>query len=173
MELCKSCGLCIGNGWLGQDRSLGCKTCKGVTVVDYVILSPSLFPYVWEFEVLPFDPMISDAHSGVHFSLICNEIDLHVNQGVTANITMAKWNNAEAESFVEHLNTDKIASFLHKIDALDIDQVAACGINDLNAECSSILINAAREVGFIKDVELQPPKKNCKLNTRPVQRPWV
>ena len=85
---------------------------------------------------------------------------------------MAKWNNAEAESFVEHLNTDKIASFSHKIDVLDIDQVAACDINDLNAECSSILIGAAREVGFIKDVELQPPKKNCKLNTRPVQRPW-
>ena len=79
MELCKSCGLCIGNGRLGQDRSLVCKTCKGVTVVDYVILSPSLFPYVSEFEVLPFDPMISDAHSGVHFSFICNEIDLHVN----------------------------------------------------------------------------------------------
>ena len=172
LELCKSCGLCIGNGRLGRDRSLGCKTCKGVTVVDYVILSPSLFPYVSEFEVLPFDPMISDAHSGVHFSLICNEIDLHVNQGVTANITMAKWNNAEAESFVEHLNTDKIASFLHKIDVLDIDQVAACEINDLNAECSSILIGAARDVGFIKDEELQPPKKNCKLNTRPVQRPW-
>ena len=94
-----------------------------------------------------------------------------MNQGVTANITMAKWNNAEAESFVEHLNTDKIASFLHKIDVLYIDQVAACDINDLNAECSSILIGAAREVGFIKDVELQPPKKNCKLNTRPVQRP--
>ena len=55
---------------------------------------------------------------------------------------------------------------------LDIDQVAACDINDLNAECSSILIGAARKVGFIKDVELQPPKKNCKLNTRPVQRPW-
>ena len=79
LELCKSCGLCIGNGRLGRDRSLVCKTCKGVTVVDYVILSPSLFPYVSEFEVLPFDPMISDAHSGVHFSFICNEIDLHVN----------------------------------------------------------------------------------------------
>ena len=172
LELCKSCGLCIGNGRLGRDRSLGCKTCKGVTVVDYVILSPSLISYVSEFEVLPFDPMISDAHSGVHFSLICNEIDLHVNQGVTANVTMAKWNNAEAESFVEHLNTDKIATFLHKIDVLDIDQVAACDINELNAECSSNLIGAAREVGFIKDEELQPPKKNCKLNTRPVQRPW-
>ena len=44
---------------------------------------------------------------------------------------------------------------------LDIDQVATCDINDLNAECSSILIGAAREVGFITDVELQPPKKTA------------
>ena len=49
---------------------------------------------------------------------------------------------------------------------LDIDQVAACDINDLNAEFPSILISAAREVGFIKYVELQPPKKNCKLGGR-------
>ena len=52
------------------------KTCKCTIVVDFVILSPSLFSYISEFEGLPFDPMISDAHSGLHFSLICNEIEL-------------------------------------------------------------------------------------------------
>ena len=57
LELYKACDLCIGNGRLGLDRLLGCKTCKDVTVVDYVILLPSLFPYVSEFKVLPFDSM--------------------------------------------------------------------------------------------------------------------
>ena len=55
--------------------SLVVKTCKDVTVVDYVILLPSLFPYVSEFEVLPFDSLISDAHNGIYFSLICNKIN--------------------------------------------------------------------------------------------------
>ena len=50
---------------------MGGKTCKCTTVVDYVILSPSLFHYISEFEVLPFDPMISDAHSG----LLIDKID--------------------------------------------------------------------------------------------------
>ena len=77
LELYKACDLCIGNGRLERDRLLGCKTCKGVTVVDYVILLPSVFPYVSEFEVLPFDSMISDAHNGIYFSLNCNEINLH------------------------------------------------------------------------------------------------
>ena len=91
---------------------LGCKTCKDVTVVDYVILLPSLFPYVSDFEVLPFDSMISDAHDGIYFSLNCNEINLHENHQVdSAIVTMAKWNSAEAQFFIERLNTDKIASF--------------------------------------------------------------
>ena len=39
-------------------------------MVDYVILSPSLFPYISEFKVLPFDPMTSNGHCGLHFSLM-------------------------------------------------------------------------------------------------------
>ena len=44
-------------------------------MVDYVILSPSLFPYISEFNALPFDPMTSDAHCGLHFSLTCNDMN--------------------------------------------------------------------------------------------------
>ena len=75
---------------------------------------------------------------------------------------------------MEGLNTDKIASLLRKINMLVIDQVAPSDINDLNAEYSSILIDAAKEAGFtcIKDIKPSPLKKNCKLNTKLVQRPW-
>ena len=52
LELCKSCDLYIANGRMGLERFLGGKTYKCTTVVDYVILSPSLFPYISEFEVL-------------------------------------------------------------------------------------------------------------------------
>ena len=68
---------------------------------------------------------------------------------------------------MEGLNTDIIASLLHKINMLDVDQVAPSDINNLNAECSSILIDAAKEPGFIKDIKPSPLKKNCKLNTNP------
>ena len=51
-------------------RSLGTKTCKGVTTIDYVILSPELFPLINHFEILPFDPLLSDAHCGIHFSVV-------------------------------------------------------------------------------------------------------
>ena len=51
-----------------MDRSLGRKTCKGSTI-DSVILSPELCTLINQFEILPFDPLLSDAHCGIHFSV--------------------------------------------------------------------------------------------------------
>ena len=142
-ELCRSCDIYIANGRLGLDRLLGSKTCKGTSVVDYVILSPSLFPYISEFEVLPFDPMTSDAHCGLHFSLTCNDMngEQHThddNNPVT--ITGAKWNSVESASSVGLLNGNKIDSFIRKIDALNTnEQQSTQVINELTSECSSIL----------------------------------
>lgn len=116
-----------------------------------MILSPSLLPNVSEFEILLFDPMISDAHNGLHFSILCKEIVFQEsNHTDTVNVTRAKWNNAESKIFIERLNSDKIASLISKIDALSNDQVVVYDINNLNAECSSILIDAANDAGFIK-----------------------
>ena len=64
---------------------------------------------------------------------------------------MAKWNSAEAQYFIERLNTDEIASFLRKINVLDIDQVAASDINDRKCRMFFHLIDAAKEAGFIKE----------------------
>ena len=39
-------------------------------MVNDVTFSHSLFPYISEFELLPFDHMTSDAHSGSTFPLL-------------------------------------------------------------------------------------------------------
>ena len=63
-SLCKSLDI----HWLGKDR-VGSVTCKYTSVVFYCLISPELFTHVINFEVLPFDPLLSDAHSalGVEF----------------------------------------------------------------------------------------------------------
>ena len=60
LQMCQSLELLIANGRLGKDQGVGALTCKNTTVVDFCILSPELFCL---FEVLPFDPMISDVHN--------------------------------------------------------------------------------------------------------------
>ena len=101
--------------------------------------------------------------------MICNDIVLHGRQQTEVeSVTIAKWNSAEAQFFVEHLNMDKITSLSDRIDALDIDQITAADINNLNAECSSMLTEAANEAGFLKDIKIKPTKMIRSLKSKPV-----
>ena len=70
-EICRSFNINIANGRLESDKFLVRKTCKASTVVDYAVLSPLLFTLVEGFKILPFDPMMSDAHCGIFISLSC------------------------------------------------------------------------------------------------------
>ena len=128
--------------------------------MDYVILSPSLFPYISEFEIFPFDPMTSDAHNGLHFSLICIEIEFKQPDSYDQPVSMSRsiWNSAESVSFVQSLD---IASFIEKIDVLNTQQVSTSAIEELTSECSSILIDAANDTGFIKQIQ----RKSSKVKT--------
>ena len=46
LSLCKALNLRIMNGRIGKDATVGQVTCKGVSVIDYVICSPALFALV-------------------------------------------------------------------------------------------------------------------------------
>ena len=56
--------------------------------------------------------------------------------------------SVESASFVGLLNGNKIDSFIRKIDALNTDEQRSTEvINELTSECSSILTEAAKEIG--------------------------
>ena len=63
--LCQNLNLLVANGRLGKDKNVGALTCKVSSLVDYCILTPELFSYVANFEILPFDPMLSDCHNAL------------------------------------------------------------------------------------------------------------
>ena len=72
LELCKATDLKIVNGRLGKDKNVGNFTCFnnfGKSVVDYVIVSPSLFPRISDFQIDVFCKCLSDTHSPIHVSL--------------------------------------------------------------------------------------------------------
>ena len=59
-----------------------------------MILSPHLFLCVSEFKVLPFDPMISEAHNGIQFSINETEINQDfIRDSMT--VTRARLNKTE------------------------------------------------------------------------------
>ena len=69
VTLCKSFDIHIVNGRCGADSYIDRKTCKISSVIDYVIMSPELFPSIHYFEVLEFDPLLSDIHCPEAFTM--------------------------------------------------------------------------------------------------------
>jgi hypothetical protein len=87
VELCKRCSLYIANGRVYKDTFIGRSTCKDTSLVDYLILSSNLFHILADFEVLPFNPMFSDAHNQIHFSLYFSHNKSNTQDGVNKNNT--------------------------------------------------------------------------------------
>ena len=69
LTLCKTLEVFIVNGRLGEDANRGKLTYDNVSLVDYFICSPSISPTVSNFEVLDFDPLLSDIHCAVTLTL--------------------------------------------------------------------------------------------------------
>ena len=119
LDLCKPFNLCIANGRLGNDKFLGNKTCKGSSVIDHAILSPLLFTCVHDFEILPFDPMVSDAHSGIYLCLSCTNMATgQIDLDYYTVITKASWKPENSEMFWQHLNANDISNFIGRVDAV-------------------------------------------------------
>ena len=121
LEVCRSFNLYIANGRLGSDKFLGSKTCKASTVVDYAILSPLLFTAVKEFQILLFDPMLSDVHCGIHISLSCqpdNPTVIEANQDDVPTVFRAAWDASKLDSFLQNLKTDDISQFIYHMNSV-------------------------------------------------------
>ena len=65
ISYCKANQVAIVNGRLGDDKGVGNLTCKDASVVDYIIVSHSLFEYALNFKVHPFNELFSDCHNAI------------------------------------------------------------------------------------------------------------
>ena len=174
LQMCQNLELLIANGRLGKDKGIGSLTCKNSTVVDYCILSPELFTHVSAFEVLPFDPMISDIHNALHIEILCKLVDTVDNDIVheDSNVILKPvWVNNNNQTFIDSLNLENIENLIDKIDAIDVVNVNKDTINNLVEECNNIIINAASESGMLKEKKVYKDctknNKNCKS-----KKPW-
>ena len=125
IDFCISQGLLIMNGRVGRDKGKGNFTCKGVSVVDYFIASPTIFPHVSDFGVCDFDKCLSDVHCPIYAIL-----DVNINLASQApllpdvvdvpnsvsdeNILGDRflWNSEKCDQFKEAIN--KITSFIKR-----------------------------------------------------------
>ena len=121
LEFCKSTGLCIANGRLGDDRYIGKTTCKNVSVVDYVIASPKILTYLTKFSIADFNAIFSDVHCAIEFNLKSNPPnDNHGNANTTTheNCPDACQNTKYTKQWNETIEKEYLSYLLNSSNAI-------------------------------------------------------
>ncbi|CAG2187369.1 unnamed protein product [Mytilus edulis] len=103
LQLCKNNCLYIANGRIGNDTNIGKVTSKETSLVDYLIVSGDLFPYITEFEVIDFDSLFSDIHCRLQFNLSSMLPDdlLHKNNSPNVPSKHIRWIGDKRDQFVD------------------------------------------------------------------------
>jgi hypothetical protein len=111
----KKLNLHITNSRVGLDRGIGKRTWKNRSVIDYFISSSSLFPFIQEFDINDFNPILSDIQNSIHISLkTCLQ-----NQ----NTKSVKWNDNKPDDFVNmvHNQHNELTSILGDLENIQLN----------------------------------------------------
>ncbi|KAK3092331.1 hypothetical protein FSP39_001376 [Pinctada imbricata] len=119
LSLCRSSGLRILNGRVGDSSEFTFAGGRGLSVIDYLILAPDAFRLISDFRIDDFN-VYSD-HAPLLISLICrshqqNDHD-HVNAGNFENIRCLKW-DADSANLARTAISDKLNAMYPLIENL-------------------------------------------------------
>ena len=167
IDLCNDLNLCIVNGRFGQDKSVGQCTCvktSGQSLVDYAIVSSSLFPSITDFYVDKFDSCMSDVHLP-----LCVTLDVKTEAKKVQDFQDQKYDTLEYKSSwknekkVDYQNAFSIEKIQRLSDKIANQSSAALStqeeIDQLTADLTDIIIEPAKKVGFCKKVRKKITKK--------------
>ncbi|CAC5398495.1 unnamed protein product [Mytilus coruscus] len=128
LNLCKNNSTFIANGRICDDAGIGKFTCSEISIVDYFIVSPELFPFITEFQVVDFDPLISDVHCRLHvkFSTLATN-DLHNNNPVEGASKPVRWISDKKNQFVDKVENSlllDVDELTNRIDEFDVNSIS-------------------------------------------------
>ena len=170
INMCKITETCFVNGRVGKDRNIGNLTCADRSTIDYAICSPDLFPFIKDFKIDIFDPLLSDKHSPICLNVnLINDINQPntVQQQIplsNSDIINCKWDYNKEKEYKMSFDIGKVNSFvlkLYKINSCDITQSTVnCISNDLN----KILLEPAKITGMLKEIKIRATNRRKKKN---------
>ncbi|CAG2215178.1 unnamed protein product [Mytilus edulis] len=107
LQLCKNNCLYIASGRIGNDKNMGKVTSKETSLVDYLIVSGDLFPYITEFEVIDFDSLFSDIHCRLQFNLSAMLPDDLLDKNNSSNVPSKhiRWIGDKRDQFVDSVES--------------------------------------------------------------------
>ena len=175
INLCNDFNLCILNGRFGNDKKVGQFTCIktiGQSLVDYIVVSTSLFPSVLNFHVDKYDNCMSDVHLPLSTTIkVANEFK-KPNEIVTQKYETleyrATWNAEKKSEYQDTFSKEKILSLTKKLEHISCTtEITQENIDYLTTELTNILVEPAKQVGMCKK-----NSKNKKIQRKSPNKPW-
>ena len=171
-DFCKSQRFLILNGRVGSDKEVGSTTCKGVSVVDYMIANVNLFPCINDFKVLDFERCLSDVHNPLSLNvtlLNCNNTttDTHDHNVSQPNDQSnfvndkARWKPGIENEFASNISTVDLRSLESKILGMldDIHAINQIDVDLITDSLCDIVKDSARKCNLF---DRPRPKKSRK-----------
>ena len=139
LELCKSTGLVLANGRLGEDNGIGEFTFashQGQSVVDYFLFNPDDRQFINNFVILPFEEYSDHAALNIKLQTKTTVKEKACHEHCNAEIRLC-WDNAKREAFrsdiantVESIN-DLTAHLDRTADSTEINIIVNNFVNEL------------------------------------------
>jgi hypothetical protein len=169
LEMCKNIGICIVNGRLGLDRGVGSTTCDDKSLIDYVMVSPQMFPLVQGFRVEAFDRNFSDKHNPlcvtfklVDPSLVHSIADRELNCNTQAH-KRVNWSNEKCEDFKLSMNTDQIDNILSRISDLNDGILSQDDVDEAVGAIGQMFNDSGEKSGIVKQVKTKMVKRRSNV----------
>ena len=185
IDLCKIHDLHFLNGRFGKDRNVGSYTCEsscGRSVVDYIIASSCILPYVIDFSVDILDTCLSDKHKNIT-AVFCKPnhtaID-HVDDVINDDLFKVpfstgfktKWNSNKSNEYKISFDNTTITNLSEKLCNYS-EMQSNLTTKDIDSVCDDIcnmLISPAVHVGITKRVHGNNNKVDNKFQND--NKPW-
>ena len=148
LNFCKISNVQIINGRLGKDAKLGKVTTRNFSVIDYTITTPNLFEELKDFDVLEFNPILSDVHCPLTFSLL-TKLKEPKHQKVTQNTPKIRWDGSKNLEFLNNIDDQEVEILNRLLDNF----IPSADSNDQEIEnfvkITNDILNKAKQKTFV------------------------
>ncbi|CAC5405340.1 unnamed protein product [Mytilus coruscus] len=167
LDMCKKMNLFIANSRIG-DKNDGRRICNDASMVDSLIVSSNLFPLIKSFEVVEFNPILSDVPSKIGFNIYTWN-RLKTNKVLSRlNDKLAKWCSSKGDKFVDCVKenqSDQLKEIGNALDNLLIaENVDQADLNNVLSNICKIFNDSSKIIFGTKRTGLFHKKQN--------ERPW-
>ena len=175
INFCKANDFIMLNGRVGKDKGHGKATCKDASVVDYIIVSSSLFTLTENFTVLDFNEVYSDVHCAVIANFEFNKVNdsnAEQNDSTESNDELfVKWDNDKKRDYVSNLCEEEIMNINESLDILleNCGNVSKDLVNDTVQKINACLLESAKKSDIAK---IKRKKYKKRTEVRNFEKPW-